>query len=79
MGFFRKIGRPPEPAEGYAQAVAAVTEFLLPGIYFDLQRSGDDTEQYHLRQMVFFQAAVVVGWVKDFDFLRSKKRNRNPP
>jgi len=36
--------------------------------------------------MVFFQAAavvvvvvVVVGWVKDFDFLRSKKRNRNPP
>jgi len=31
--------------------------------------------------MVFFQAAVavvVVGWVKDFDFLRSKKRNPQP-
>ncbi|RLC13191.1 MAG: hypothetical protein DRI57_16715, partial [Deltaproteobacteria bacterium] len=33
---------------------------------------------YHLRQMVFFQAAVAVGWVEDFDFLRSKKRNPQP-
>jgi len=28
--------------------------------------------------MVFFQAAVAVGWVEDFDFLRSKKRNPQP-